>query len=80
MDFVPLRDEQYDLVMPQAYYGSDLLRPLLDLIRSADCKHQVEAMGGYDVTNMGEVIAEVPGVLGSGVSDRPDDLAKDALA
>jgi hypothetical protein len=29
---------------------------------------------------MGEVIAEVPAVLGSGVSDRPDDLAKDALA
>jgi putative molybdopterin biosynthesis protein len=69
MDFVPLRDEQYDLVIPQAYYGSDLLRPLLDLIRSAACQHQVEALGGYDVTHMGEVIAEIPAVRGRGVSD-----------
>ena len=70
-DFIPLRDEQYDLVIPQAYYDSDLLRPLLDLIRSADCKRQVASLGGYDVTSMGEIIAEVPAVLGNRVSDAP---------
>jgi len=80
MDFVPLRDEQYDLVIPQTFYGSDLLQPLFDLIRSADCKQKVEALGGYDVTSMGEVIAEVPAVLGSRASAPPDDLAQDALA
>jgi putative molybdopterin biosynthesis protein len=80
MDFVPLRDEQYDLVMPQAYYGSDLLRPLLDLIRSAACQHKVEALGGYDVTHMGEVIAEIPAVLGRDVSDQPEERAQDSLA
>jgi hypothetical protein len=40
----------------------------------------VEALGGYDVTSMGEVIAEVPAVLGSRASAQPDDLAQDALA
>jgi putative molybdopterin biosynthesis protein len=79
-DFIPLRDEQYDLVIPQVYYDSDLLRPLLDLIRSADCKHQVASLGGYDVTSMGEVIAEVPAVLGHRVSDEPEASAQDALA
>jgi putative molybdopterin biosynthesis protein len=59
MDFVPLQNEQYDLVIPQEYYDSDLLQPLLTLIRSADCKQKVEALGGYDVSSMGEVIAEL---------------------
>ena len=80
MDFVPLRDEQYDLVIPQAYYGSDLLRPLLDLIRSAVCQHQVEALGGYDVTHMGEVIAEIPAVRGRGVPDQLEEPDQDSPA
>jgi putative molybdopterin biosynthesis protein len=60
MDFVPLRNEQYDLVIPRAFYESDLLQPLLTLIRSATFRQQVEALGGYDVTMMGEVVAELP--------------------
>jgi hypothetical protein len=42
---------------------------LLDLIRSAACQHQVEVLGGYDTTHMGQVIAEIPAVRGYGVSD-----------
>jgi putative molybdopterin biosynthesis protein len=75
MDFVPLRDEQYDLIMPRVYYDSDLLQPLLDLIRSADCKHKVEALGGYDVTTMGEIIAEVSALTQSSTLDGQDELA-----
>jgi putative molybdopterin biosynthesis protein len=60
MDFIPLRSEQYDLVMPRESYESDLLQPLLSLIRSPVFKHQVEALGGYDVSTMGEVVAELP--------------------
>ena len=60
MDFVPLRNEQYDLVIPRAFYDSDLLQPLLELIRSAAFQQQVEALGGYDVSTMGEVVATLP--------------------
>jgi putative molybdopterin biosynthesis protein len=60
MDFIPLRSEQYDLVMPRESYESDLLQPLLTLIRSAAFQHQVEALGGYDVSTMGEVVVELP--------------------
>ena len=59
MDFVPLQNEQYDLVMPREFYDSDLLQPLLALIRSAAFQQQVEALGGYDVSAMGKVIAEI---------------------
>jgi putative molybdopterin biosynthesis protein len=59
MDFVPLRSEQYDLVMPREFYASELLQPLLTLIRSRGFQQQVEALGGYDVSTMGKVVAEL---------------------
>jgi putative molybdopterin biosynthesis protein len=59
LDFVPLMKERYDLVIPREVYESDLLRPLLDLIRGPDFRQQVEALGGYDTSKMGEVVAEV---------------------
>lgn len=59
MDFVELGTEQYDLVIPAEFYGSDLLAPLLDLIRSGDFRRQMDALGGYDTSQTGEVQAEL---------------------
>jgi putative molybdopterin biosynthesis protein len=59
LDFVPLMKERYDLVIPRDVYESDLLRPLLELIRGPDFRTQVEALGGYDTSQMGEVVAEI---------------------
>jgi putative molybdopterin biosynthesis protein len=59
LDFVPVLKERYDLVVPREVYESDLLRPLLDLIRGPDFRRQVEALGGYDTSHMGEVVAEL---------------------
>ena len=59
MDFVPLSTERYDLAIPKQHYESDLLEPLLSLIRSDDFKRQVDGLGGYDTTSTGLVAAEV---------------------
>ena len=59
--FVPLTTEQYDLVIPSEFYESGLLEPLLSIIRGAEFKRQVEALGGYDTSRMGEVVAELGG-------------------
>ncbi len=59
LDFVPLMKERYDLVIPRDVYESDLLHPLLDLIRGQDFRGQVEVLGGYDTSQMGEVVAEI---------------------
>ena len=59
LDFVPLMKERYDLVIPRDVYESDLLRPLLDLIRGPSFRQQVEALGGYDASQMGEVVGEI---------------------
>ena len=56
LEFVPLVNEQYDLVIPAEFYGGDLVKPLLDLIRSAEFRSEVEALGGYDASAMGEVV------------------------
>ncbi|MCY4530585.1 MAG: molybdopterin biosynthesis protein [Chloroflexi bacterium] len=59
MDFVPLSTERYDLAIPKQHYESDLLEPLLTLIRSDDFRRQVDALGGYDTKSTGLVAAEV---------------------
>ncbi len=59
LDFVPLLSEQYDLVMPREHYESDLLAPLLALVRGDEFKAQVDALGGYDTSTTGAVVAEI---------------------
>jgi putative molybdopterin biosynthesis protein len=56
LDFVPLFVERYDLVMPQVYYRSARLRPLLDLLHDARFQREVAALPGYDVRPMGTVV------------------------
>ena len=60
LDFVPLLEEQYQFVIPRVYYESDLLAPLLDIIRSPSFRSAVSALGGYDVSPMGAVLHELP--------------------
>ena len=55
LEFVPLFEEQYDLVIPTEFYESDLLRPMLDMIRSAEFQREVEELGGYNASQMGMV-------------------------
>ncbi len=54
LEFVPLAQEKYELVIPRQYYESDLLRPLLDLLGDGAFQAAVAAMPGYDVRSMGE--------------------------
>ncbi len=57
LDFIPLFRERYDLLIPLEYYESDILAPVLEIIRSDRFRDAVEALGGYDTSIMGEVIA-----------------------
>ncbi len=57
LDFVPLFQERYDLVIPLAYYRSSLLVPLLDLLHDTDFRAAVAALPGYDLTPMGREVA-----------------------
>jgi putative molybdopterin biosynthesis protein len=57
LDFVPLASEQYELVIPVEFYEGALLRPLLDLLHDKPFRQAVQALPGYDVSEMGEARA-----------------------
>ena len=58
LDFIPLFDERYDLVIPTRHYESPLLQPLLSLIRDPEFARSVEALGGYGTGQMGKILDE----------------------
>ncbi len=59
LDFIPLFDEEYDLVIPKEHYESAQLRPLLDLLGDAGFQAAAHDLGGYDVARMGELRGEI---------------------
>jgi len=58
LDFIPLFHEQYDLVIPQEHAQSQLLTPLFEVMRDSAFRQEVATLPGYDITRMGELIAE----------------------
>jgi len=59
LDFVPVLKERYDLIIPRVHYESRLLEPMLAILQDASFKAEIERMGGYDVSQMGRVIARI---------------------
>lgn len=64
LDFVPLDHERYDLVIPERFYESALLAPLLAIIRDPAFAARVEALGGYATPAIGRVLDRLPGAPG----------------
>ncbi|HEX9028012.1 MAG TPA: molybdopterin biosynthesis protein [Anaerolineales bacterium] len=58
LDFVPLFQERYELVIPSEYYDSKLLAPLLETILDPAFRRTVAELPGYDVSNMGKLVAD----------------------
>jgi molybdopterin molybdotransferase/putative molybdopterin biosynthesis protein len=56
LNFVPVTKEPYDLVLDRSSLESELLAPLWDLLASDQFRAQVDALGGYDTTEMGRPI------------------------
>jgi putative molybdopterin biosynthesis protein len=58
LDFIPLFQERYDLVIPKEHATSPLLAPVFDIIAGEEFRSAVLAMRGYDVSVMGKLILE----------------------
>ncbi len=59
LDFVPVGEEQYDLIVPAAHFGSDALAPLLAIIRDPAFAARVSGLGGYATPEIGRVRVEM---------------------
>jgi putative molybdopterin biosynthesis protein len=56
LDFIPLFQERFDLVMPREQVSDQHLRPLFDVLSSLRFRRAVEALGGYQTEHTGDQI------------------------
>ncbi len=61
LDFVPVTEEQYDLVIPESEWEDPKVRMLLDIVVSGPFRRTVAAMGGYDTARSGELVGRWDG-------------------
>lgn len=59
LDFIPVGEERYDLVIPAEHLRNPMVGALLEIIRTdTQFKEAIEALGGYDTRDMGKVMWE----------------------
>jgi len=54
LDFIPLFEERYDLVLPRE--NKKTLLPLLDYLQTANFRTELQALSGYNTIHSGELI------------------------
>jgi putative molybdopterin biosynthesis protein len=59
LDFIPMEQEQYDLIFPSFVLEQRAIQLLLETIRSQEFKDRVVALGGYDPARSGELWQEI---------------------
>ena len=57
MDFIPLFEERYDLIVPEIHYHSGLLLPFWDVLNDPQFRQAVTSLPGYNTDVMGKTIA-----------------------
>ncbi len=58
--FLPLQRERYDLVVPEALLDHAPVHAFLETARRAVVRDDLEALGGYDTSQLGTTRAELP--------------------
>jgi putative molybdopterin biosynthesis protein len=56
LDFIPVGNEQYDLLIARPFFESARGAKLMEIIRSDGFKRAVAGLGGYDTTRTGELL------------------------
>lgn len=59
LDFIPLHKERYDLVIRQEDLEKPHFQALISVLKSPSFRNEVMGIGGYDISRMGEIIAEI---------------------
>ena len=55
LDFLPVCDEQYDLLIPDHAWEMPMMQKLLDVLKSDEFRQRLAELGGYTVENPGKV-------------------------
>jgi putative molybdopterin biosynthesis protein len=58
IDFIPLQQEKYELIIKKEDIHKPNFQAIFNVITSKEFKMELEGIGGYDLTNIGKIVAE----------------------
>jgi putative molybdopterin biosynthesis protein len=58
LDFIPLANERFDLVIPTENYSTGAVKALREVLKSEEFKSHITQMGGYETRDTGKVVYE----------------------
>ncbi|SCJ63218.1 putative molybdopterin biosynthesis protein MoeA/LysR substrate binding-domain-containing protein [uncultured Clostridium sp.] len=56
IDFIPIQEERYDLVIKKEDLNLDVYKTIVDIIESKEFKEEVDGLSGYDLRDIGKII------------------------
>lgn len=56
LDFIPLKEERFDLLIPRDYFFLDEVQQLMEVLKSSQFRGEAARFGGYDTRDSGKVI------------------------
>ncbi|WP_291326084.1 molybdopterin biosynthesis protein [Desulfovibrio sp. UCD-KL4C] len=56
LDFIPLANERYDLIIPDKYMHDTRIISLVNLLKSDEIKEAIKSLGGYEITMTGKTM------------------------
>jgi putative molybdopterin biosynthesis protein len=54
LDFIPIFQERFDLVLPDEQLRNPDILPILDFMQTKEFRRKIESMGGYDTSHTGD--------------------------
>ncbi|MGH4124029.1 MAG: molybdopterin biosynthesis protein [Clostridium sp.] len=56
LDFITLGHEEYDFAVPLSFLDMDMIKEFIKVIKTDEFKEELHKLGGYDYTEIGEII------------------------
>jgi len=58
IDFIPLKEESYDLIIKKEDMDKPAYKAILEIIQSLAFKNEIDGLGGYNITDIGKIVGE----------------------
>jgi putative molybdopterin biosynthesis protein len=58
VDFVPMKKERYDLVVRKEMFETPEVTAMIEILRSEKFQNEFKSIGGYDICDIGKIVAE----------------------
>lgn len=56
IDFIPMQEERYDLVIKKSDLSSEIYKIIVDTIQSKEFRDEIDGLSGYDLRDIGKIV------------------------